>query len=72
MRLADFDMVEALVSTRNHLIGQRDGGRPSIEISGRHQDPAMVEVVKPAITAELNRRIDDVDAQLARLGVEVD
>ena len=71
MRLGDFDQVEALVSTRNHLIGLRDEGRVRIELGARMMDPDFSQAVRPAIVAELERRIGAIDAELAKLGVEV-
>jgi len=72
MKLGDFPMVEALVSTRNHLIGQRDEGKIRIEIDGRMLAPDFTNQVAPAIRLELGRMIHDIEVQLRGLAVDVD
>lgn len=72
MRIGDFPVVEALVATRNHLIGQRDEGGIAVTINGRRQEADFNEVVAPAIRLEIGRRIEDIDAQLRQYGVRVD
>lgn len=72
MQLRNFPIVEALVSTRNHLIEQRDQGGIDVTISGQLQHPDFVDAVAPAIRLELGRRIAEIDVQLRLYGVEID
>jgi hypothetical protein len=71
MKIGDFPLVEALITTRNHLLGQRDEGRVLVMIDGRQQDAELAERVRPAINVELDRRLSDVDEQLEQLGVNL-
>lgn len=72
MKLGDFPIVEALVSTRNYLIGLRDEGRITVEIDGRGQPQDFVDAVVPGIRLELARRIGDTEQQIRQYGVVTD
>lgn len=41
-------------------------------ISGNVADEEMREAIKPALQAELNRRIEVIDAELIELGMSID
>lgn len=71
MRLADFPMVEALVSSRDHLIGLRDEGRIRVEISGRMLAPDLIQRMVPGIKVELSAEIARIEGELVKLGVDV-
>lgn len=70
MKLADFPMAEALISTRAYLLEQRNAGRVVIEIDQRRLAPNIAQRLRPAITAELDRQIDELDEELRKLGVD--
>ena len=74
MKISDFQLVDALVSTRVFLTAQREDGNISIKIGGRvaAEDAEMVEAVRPAVRAELDRRIMACEEQLRALGVDPD
>lgn len=72
MQLRNFPIVEALVTTRNHLVEQRDQGGIDVTISGQLQHPDFVDAVAQAIRLELGRRIGEIDVQLRFYGVEID
>lgn len=58
------ELSQQLVSVRSTGLG--------ITISGTYQDAAMIETVRSAVLAELNRRIDAIMDELEALGLEVD
>ncbi|MDP8995301.1 MAG: hypothetical protein M3N07_10055 [Pseudomonadota bacterium] len=64
-------MVARIVAARDRLIAARDEGRFGVTINGVLQDGEMVEQARPAIVATLERRIEELDADLKQLGVEV-
>ncbi|PXW67894.1 hypothetical protein C7451_12330 [Blastomonas natatoria] len=41
-------------------------------ISGNVADEEMLEAIKPALQAELNRRIEVIEAELIELGMSID
>ena len=72
MELRNLRMVKQAADLRDQLIAQRDLGLVEVVIQGKYQDDAMRECVRPAIVAELNRRIAACTADLVGLGVVVD
>ena len=71
MKLGDFPVVETLADSRALLVRLRDQGHVRIHIDDWKQNVAMCEAALPAIKAELQRRIDEIDQQLHDLGVDV-
>lgn len=49
----------------------RDGGM-TLQITGRYQDSPLVNAARPAVLAAIRGEIDEIDAELAALGVQVD
>jgi hypothetical protein len=71
VKIGDFPLVESLMSERAVLVDQREERVVRLEIGRRMMDPAFAQALRPAIEAELGRRIADVDEQLRQLGVDV-
>jgi hypothetical protein len=71
MKIGDFPVVEALVDARTRLINWKDKGHIAIEIDGGRMSPEFVAAIEPAIHLELRHHIQDLDARLRSLGVDV-
>lgn len=71
MKLDNCHIVTRLAQARYRLISERDRGTFGVTIDGTTQDAVMVELLRAAIRNELTRRIAEIDADLAALGVEV-
>jgi hypothetical protein len=71
MKIGNFPLVETLVDCRARLIHQRDHGKVSIEIDGRHMPPDFVSTIAPAIKLELRHEIEELDRKLTELGVVI-
>lgn len=69
MRLDSFPMVQQAIAAREKLVMQRECGRFGVTIDGVYQDDTMIEQVRGAVVAELNRRIAELDDDLVALGV---
>lgn len=72
MKIADFSTVEKLVLERNELVGKRDEGRFALVVDNRVQAPDLIGELMPAIRVVLNGRINAIDQQLIKYGVELD
>ena len=75
MKLASLSRVSHLASMRARWQRALDT-RPDLRlhdlISGNVADEEMLEAIKPALQAELNRRIEVIDAELIELGMSID
>lgn len=71
MKLGNFPLVARAVAAREALLDQRNDGMFRIGIDGRDQDSDMIAAVAPAIRAELDRRIAELDEDLRGYGVEL-
>lgn len=69
--LANVGIAYRLGEARTKLQLQREGGKVEVSISGQPQDHAMAEATRGAVLAELDRRIAEIDEDLAAIGVEV-
>lgn len=77
MKLADAHTVAVLASQRDQMQLFRDRGKisGSIDLGGHRAetlDPIMIELIRPVIAAELNRRIAVIDHDLLGLGVDLE
>lgn len=70
MKLGSFLRVEPLVHRRNHLMDLREA-RVEVSLAGQYQNRDFVDEVTPAIRLALRRQIEDIDAELRRLGVDI-
>ncbi|KAB8310770.1 hypothetical protein [Rahnella contaminans] len=61
--------VLALKSERE-LISKSTSGGLGITIQSKYQDDEFVNAVRPAVVAEISRRIQDLESQLQQLGLE--
>lgn len=68
---AAYAKYQRIAELRQQLASVRGTGL-GITISGTYQDAAMIETVRSAVLAELNRRIDAIMDELESLGLEVD
>jgi hypothetical protein len=71
VKLRSVHLAARAVTARDALVAQRDGGMFNVLINGKYQGDEMVERCRPAIVAELDRQIAEIDADLQALGVEV-
>lgn len=74
MQLQDFEDAAAFVREHRELNSRLRSVKSeglSISFSGCYVDQEMIAAVRPAIIAELQRRIDHVEADLTRLGVSI-
>lgn len=72
MKIADYDLVGALLAARHALEHKRVHGRLALTIDGLVQDGELVECIRRSVEAELYRRRDNLDEQLRSLGVDPD
>jgi hypothetical protein len=79
MKITDFDEVKGLMEKHRQLRlsydfiaeGDSNNSKFGITIFGRYQDDAMIDACRRPALMEMLRRIDEVEAQLTRLGVNV-
>lgn len=75
MKIGNLSMAYAkyqrIAELRQQLASVRGTGL-GITIASAYQDAAMVEAVRSAVLAELNRRIEEIMDELESLGLEVD
>lgn len=69
MKLANIHIVSRCADARARLIHDRDHAKFGVTIDGKYQDDAIVAAVRPIVVAEIDRRIAELDADLAALGV---
>lgn len=75
LKLASLSRVSHLASMRarwQRALDTRPDLRVHDLISGNVADDEMIEAIKPALQAELNRRIEVIDAELIELGMSID
>ncbi len=75
VKLASLSRVSHLASMRarwQRALDTRPDLRVHDLISGNVADDEMIEAIKPALQAELNRRIEVIDAELIELGMSID
>lgn len=80
MKLSNFDRVQQLMAKRTDLIvkldsiiiGNYDNSRLGINISGQYQDDDMINACRESACKEMERRIREVERELALLGVIVE
>lgn len=75
LKLASLSRVSHLASMRarwQRALDTRPDLRVQDLISGNVADDEMIEAIKPALQAELNRRIEVIDAELIELGMSID
>lgn len=78
MKLCHLAMAQRAVSERARLTALRDNGQLAVIIrigSGlgvtEDCDQAMIDLVRPVVAAELDRRIAEIEGDLASYGVEL-
>lgn len=75
MKLASLARVSHLAHMRDRWTRALDT-RPDLRvndlISGNVADEAMMEAIKPALSAEISRRIAVIDTELIELGMSID
>lgn len=77
MNIADFDEVKTLMEKHKQLKASYDfiaegdstNSKFGITIFGRYQDDDMIDACRRPALLEMKRRIDEVETQLAHLGV---
>lgn len=71
MKLASLGVAARSAEARALLVRLRDRATLEVTLDRERQDEVMVALVRPIVVAELDRRIADVEADLAALGVEL-
>jgi hypothetical protein len=76
MKLDDAHVVARMADLRQQLVWQRDGWKLHAKLVGPAGtevvlDPPILNLMRPAMVAELNRRIAVLEGDLRALGVEV-
>lgn len=78
MKLASFARVSHLVQERQRLLDHMDHEikisfdcAPWAEVVDRAMIETLTPVIKPAINAELQRRVDIVETELLELGMSI-
>lgn len=80
MKLSNFDRVQQLMAKRTDLIvkldniitGNYDNSGLGITIRGQYQDDDMINACRQGARNEMERRIREVERELALLGVIVE
>lgn len=69
MKLENAFVVTGLVTLREKLVRQRDHEQVRGHVGDDTLDPVMIRLIRPVITAELDRRVAVLDGELRALGV---
>lgn len=73
LKHSDFATAEQLNAKRKGLVSDWHLATTSLGVTlqGRYQDDVILDCCRPAVQAELQRRIAEVDTQLTALGVDM-
>lgn len=71
MKSCHVGMAARALVERQQLVWLRDTGTIDVLINGKYQGDEMKVSVRPVVVAELDRRIAEIDADLATWGVEL-
>lgn len=78
MKISTLKQVEELLVERSKLLTDMGhatstgASRLGITFHGRYQNDSFVDVIRPAVVAELQRQIDYIHKALEALGMEID